>query len=153
MEVILLERINRLGAVGDVVRVKDGFGRNFLIPGKKALRATETNKKVFEAKRAEIDALNAENRAAAEAVAKKIETVTVTLIRQSSEEGKLFGSVTVRDIAEELKLAGHNVPKSQIVISGTIKTTGTYPVKVQLHPEVTVTLNVNVVKNDQEGAA
>lgn len=153
MEVILLERINRLGAVGDIVKVKDGFGRNFLIPNKKALRATEDNKRVFEVKRAEIEAKNAEGRAAAEAKAKKIEGTSVTLVRQASEEGKLFGSVTVRDVAEALAAKGHDVPKSQIVISGTIKTTGTYPVKLTLHPEVVITVDVSVTKSEMGEAA
>lgn len=153
MEVILLERIHRLGATGDIVRVKDGFARNFLIPEKKALRATDTNKKVFDAKRAEIEAENAKSRGLAEEQAKKLEAVSITLVRQASDEGKLFGSVTVRDVSEQLAALGHDVPRSQIVISGTIKTTGTYPVKLTLHPEVIVTVNVSVVKNDIEGAA
>lgn len=152
MEVILLERIGRLGTAGDIVKVKNGFGRNFLIPQHKALRATETNKKVFETKRAEIEAKNAQARAGAEAKAKKLEGVAVTLVRQASEEGKLFGSVTVRDIAEELKVLGHDVPKSQIIISGSIKTTGAYPVKLMLHPEVAVTLDVNVTRSEHDTA-
>lgn len=153
MEIILLERINRLGAVGDIVKVKDGFARNFLIPNKKALRASEDNRRVFEVKRAEIEAKNAEGRASAEAQAKKFDGVKVTLTRQASEEGKLFGSVTVRDIAEQLKDMGHDVPKSKIIISGSIKNTGIYPVKLELHPEVTVTVDVNVTKSDHDLAA
>jgi len=148
MEVILLERVGRLGGTGDIVKVKNGFGRNFLLPQKKALRATAENKKIFEARRAEIEAKNAAARAEAEARAKKLEGLSLTLSRQASEEGKLFGSVTVRDIAEALREQGHDVPRSQIIISGSIKSTGSYSVKAELHPEVTVTISVNVVKSE-----
>ncbi len=150
MEVILLERIGRLGNTGDVVRVKNGFARNFLLPLKKALRASDDNKKIFEAKRADIEARNAEAKAAAEAQAKKLEGVTIALVRQASEEGKLFGSVTVRDLAEALSAKGHNVAKSQILIAQQVKTTGSYTVKVTLHPEVVVPVTVTVSKADQE---
>jgi large subunit ribosomal protein L9 len=119
---------------------------------KKALRANEANKKVYETRKAELEAKNAAGRADAEAHAKVLQALTVSLVRQASEEGKLFGSVTVRDIAENLKEQGQEVRKSAIVISGTIKTTGTYPVKVMLHPEVTVTLNVQVQKSEQDRA-
>lgn len=148
MEVILLERIHRLGNMGEIVKVRDGFARNFLLPNKKALRATEENRKVFDTRRAEIEAANAASRAEAEKLAKTFEGLSVTLVREASEEGKLFGSVTIRDIAERLEEAGHPVPKSQIVISGYIKYTGVYPVKVNLHPEVTATINVNVTRNE-----
>lgn len=150
MEVILLERIGRLGNTGDVVRVKDGFARNFLIPLKKALRASNENKQVFEAKRAEIEARNAEMKTAAEAMAKQMEGTAITLVRQASEEGKLFGSVTVRDVAEALEAKGHVVEKSQLLIAQTIKTTGSYIVKATLHAEVVVPVTVNVIKNEQE---
>lgn len=150
MEVILLERINRLGAVGDVVKVKNGFGRNFLIPRKKALRASEANKRIFEVKRAEIEQKNAQARTEAEARAKTLEGISVTLIRQASEEGKLFGSITVRDVADQLSALGHDVPRSQIVISGHIKSTGTYPVRIDLHPEVAVTLDVTIARSESE---
>ncbi len=150
MEVILLERIGRLGSTGDVVRVKNGFARNFLIPMKKALRATDANKKVFETKRAEIEAKNASVRGEAEKQAKAFEGVSVTLTREASEEGKLFGSVTVRDIAEALEAMGHHVPKSQIIISNNIKTLGTYQVKLNLHADVVVSLDVIVAKSEHE---
>lgn len=150
MEVILLERINRLGSIGETVRVKDGYGRNFLIPRKKALRATQANKAVFEQQRAEIEAQNADAKAAAEAQAKQIEGLNLTITRQASDEGKLFGGVTLRDISEALSAKGHDVPKSQIVIPNTIKTTGAHPVKIQLHAEVVVTLDVEVARNDAE---
>ncbi|MBV8939061.1 MAG: 50S ribosomal protein L9 [Alphaproteobacteria bacterium] len=153
MEVILLERIHRLGGMGDTVKVKDGFARNFLLPQKKALRATESNKALFEAKRGEIEAQNAASRGEAEKKVAALEGVTVTLVRQASEEGKLFGSVTVRDISEGLKEQGFDVPKSQIVISGSIKTTGTYPVKLNLHADVTAIVQVSVVRNEIVEAA
>lgn len=152
MEVILLERIARLGGVGDVVKVRDGYGRNFLIPQKKALRASEANKKVFEERRHIIEQQNAELKAAAEVKAKKIEGIKITLVRQASQEGKLYGSVTVRDIADALKDAGHEVPKSQIVMSGTIKTTGDYPVRLLLHAEVVTPVTVSVVRLETEAA-
>src|SRR5690349_1336906 len=123
MEVILLERIARLGGIGDVVKVKNGFARNFLIPMKKALRASEDNKKVFEERRHIIEEQNAKAKAGAEKIAKAMEGMKLTLIRQASQEGKLYGSVGVRDIADALKEAGHDVPKSQIVMLGAIKTT------------------------------
>lgn len=153
MEVILLERMGRMGGMGDIVKVKDGFGRNFLLPRKKALRATEENKKIFESKRAEIEASNAASRAEAEKHAATLSGLTVTLVRQASEEGKLFGSVTVRDIAEKMEEMGHKVPKSQIVISGSIKSTGTYAVKINLHADVTATVNVNVIRSEITEAA
>src|ERR1700734_1990578 len=122
MEVILLERIARLGAVGETVKVKNGYARNFLIPMKKALRASEDNKKVFEERRQITEERNAKAWGEAEARAAKIAGIALTLVRQASQEGKLYGSVTVRDIAEALKEAGHEVPKSQIIISNAIKT-------------------------------
>src|SRR5690606_9706082 len=133
MEVILLERIARLGGIGDVVKVKNGFARNFLIPKKKALRANEESKKLFEERRHIIEQQNAEARTAAEAIAGKLAGSTITLVRQASQEGKLYGSVAVRDIAEALEQAGHSIPKSQIVLSSTIKNTGDYQVRVNLH--------------------
>jgi large subunit ribosomal protein L9 len=152
MEVILLERIARLGTIGDVVKVRNGFARNFLIPEKKALRATDANKKVFESKRAEIEATNAQNKQEAEAIASKISGTAITLVRQASQEGKLYGSVAGRDIAEALKEAGHEVPKSQIILSGTIKTTGQFPVRISLHPDVACNITVDVVRLETEAA-
>ena len=127
MEVILLERIARLGNMGDIVKVRDGYGRNFLIPMKKALRATNENKKVFEAKRHIIEEQNKKGREAAEIVAKKLEGVKLSLVRQASQEGKLYGSVTIRDISDVLKTEGYDIPNSQIVLSQIIKNTGEYP--------------------------
>ena len=152
MEVILLERIQRLGAVGDIVKVKNGFARNFLIPMKKAMRATAESKKLFEERRHIIEQENAKNRDAAQVEATKLEGISLSIVRQASQEGKLYGSVTVRDIAEALKEKGYDVPKSQIVLSQIIKTTGEYPVRVTLHAEVVVTVTLSIVRNESEAA-
>lgn len=150
MDVILLERVEKLGAIGDVVKVKDGFARNFLLPRKKALRANEANKKVFEANRARIEADNANRRAEAEVESKTFENATVTLIRQASNVGQLYGSVAVRDLVEALVADGHKVNKSQIVLDRPIKAIGVYDVRVALHPEVAVTVKVNVARSPEE---
>jgi len=150
MEVILLERVGRLGTVGDVVKVKDGYGRNFLLPQKKALRATKDNKAVFETRRAEIEAANAATRTEAEKQAKKLTNISVKLVRQASEDGKLYGSVTVRDIAEALQEQGHAIDRKQLVLAATIKTTGSYNATIVLHPEVLLTLVVNIVRNESD---
>ena len=152
MEVILLERIARLGTVGETVKVRNGYGRNFLIPMKKALRATEANKKIFEARRGEIEANNAKTLAEAQAQAKKFEGTALTLTRQASQEGKLYGSVTVRDIAEALKEAGHAIPKSQIVITTAIKSIGEYTVRITLHAEVVANVKVTIARSESEAA-
>ena len=150
MDVILLERVEKLGAIGDVVKVKDGFARNFLLPRKKALRANEANKKVFEANRERIVADNAARRTDAEAEAKTLEGVSVTLIRQSSNTGQLYGSVAVRDLVDALVADGHKVDKSQIALDRPIKAIGLHEVKVSLHPEVAVTVKVNVARSPEE---
>ena len=150
MDVILLERVEKLGAIGDVVKVKDGFARNFLLPNKKALRANEANKKVFEANRAKIEADNANRRGEAEKEAKTWEKVAVTIIRQASNTGQLYGSVAVRDIVEALVADGHKVIKSQVVLDKPIKAIGLYEVKVALHPEVSVAVKVNVARSPEE---
>ncbi len=147
MQVILLERINRLGNVGDVVNVKPGFARNFLLPFKKALRASEANKAVFEGKRAALEAQNAEGRAAAEKRAASMQNLTVTVVRQASDDGKLFGSVAVRDIAEALAEQGHTVERRQVDLATAIKSLGVYEAVVYLHPEVPVTVKVHVARN------
>lgn len=150
MDVILLERVEKLGGIGDVVKVKDGFARNYLLPRKKALRANEANKKVFEANRARIEAENASRRADAEKEASSFNDVTVTLIRQASNTGHLYGSVAVRDLVEALVADGHKVNKAQIVLDRPIKSIGVYEVKVALHPEVSVTVKVNVARSPEE---
>jgi large subunit ribosomal protein L9 len=150
MEVILLERVEKLGAIGDVVTVKNGFARNYLLPNKKALRANEANRKVFEANRAKIEADNADRRADAEKASKDVEGKTVQLIRQASNTGQLYGSVSARDIVEALDAEGAKVTKSQIVLDRPIKAIGMHDVKVALHPEVAVTVRVNVARSPEE---
>jgi len=150
MEVILLERIEKLGQIGDVVSVKNGFARNYLLPNKKALRANDANKKVFEANRSKIEADNAERRAEAEKSAGGVDGKTVQLIRQASNVGHLYGSVSARDIVEALEGVGAKVGKSQIVLDRPIKAIGMHEVKVALHPEVSVTIKVNVARSPEE---
>jgi large subunit ribosomal protein L9 len=152
MEVILLERIARLGTIGDLVNVRNGYARNFLIPFKKALRASEANKKVFEARRSEIEAANASAKAEAEIIAKKLDGFTLTLARQASQEGKLYGSIAVRDIAEELKAAGHTVERSQIIMAAALKNIGNFPIKINLHADVVATVNVDIKRLEAEAA-
>ena len=150
MQVILLERVEKLGSIGDVVTVKNGFARNYLLPNKKALRANEANKKVFEANRAKIESDNAERRTDAEKASKDVDGKTVKLIRQASNTGQLYGSVSARDIVEALEAEGAKVTKSQIVLDRPIKTIGVHDVKVALHPEVSVQVKVNVARSPEE---
>ena len=150
MEVILLERVEKLGAIGDVVKVKDGFARNYLLPRKKALRANEANRKVFDANRARIEEENASRRGEAEKAAKGVDGKTVKLIRQASNTGQLYGSVSARDIAEALEGVGATVAKSQVVLDRPIKTIGLHEVKIALHPEVQVLVKVNVARSPEE---
>ncbi len=150
MQVILLERVEKLGRIGDVVTVKDGFARNFLLPNKKALRANDANRRVFEANRERIEAENATRRADAEGEAKTLEGVSVTLIRQASNVGQLYGSVAVRDLVDALVADGHKVNKSQVVLDKPIKSIGLHEVRVALHPEVSVTVKVNVARSPEE---
>ncbi|HEX8641447.1 MAG TPA: 50S ribosomal protein L9 [Allosphingosinicella sp.] len=150
MEVILLERIEKLGAIGDVVKVKNGYARNFLLPRGKALRANESNRKVFEANREKIESQNAERRSEAEKDAKKIDGLKLQLIRQASNTGQLYGSVSARDLAEALEADGHKVAKNQIVLDRPIKAVGVQDVKIALHPEVAVTIQVNVARSPEE---
>ena len=150
MEVILLERVEKLGQIGDIVTVKNGFARNYLLPNKKALRANEANKKVFEANRAKIEADNAGRKVEAEKASKGVEGKTVQLIRQASNVGALYGSVSARDIVEALEGEGAKVSKSQIVLDRPIKAIGLHEVKVALHPEVSVIVKVNVARSPEE---
>ncbi|PKP91391.1 MAG: 50S ribosomal protein L9 [Alphaproteobacteria bacterium HGW-Alphaproteobacteria-16] len=150
MEIILLERVEKLGHIGDVVKVKDGFARNFLLPNKKALRANEANRKIFEANRERIVAENAAKRTEAEAESKNLDGVSVTLIRQASNTGQLYGSVAVRDIVDALNADDHKVTKAQVVLDKPIKSIGLYEVKVALHAEVAVTVKVNVARSPEE---
>jgi large subunit ribosomal protein L9 len=150
MEVILLERVEKLGAIGDVVKVKNGYARNFLLPNGKALRANEANRKVFESNRERIEAQNAERRSAAERDSKGVEGATVQLIRQASNVGQLYGSVSARDLAEALEAQGHKIAKNQIVLDRPIKSIGIQDVRIALHPEVSVTIRVNVARSPEE---
>lgn len=150
MDIILLERVEKLGAIGDVVSVKDGYARNYLLPNKKALRANERNKKVFEANRAKIEAENAEKRSDAEKHSANVEGKQVILIRASSNSGQLYGSVSVRDIVEALNEQGAEVAKQMIVLERPIKTLGVFDVRVNLHPEVSVNVQVNVARSPDE---
>ena len=151
MEVILLERIEKLGGIGDVVTVKNGFARNFLLPNNKALRANDTNRKLFEANRGKIEADNAERRTDAEGRAKDIDGKQVVLIRQASNTGQLYGSVSVRDIVDALVEDGAaNITKAMVELERPIKSLGLFDVKVKLHPEVIVTVGVNVARSPDE---
>lgn len=150
MEVILLERIERLGGLGDVVKVKPGFARNFLLPQKKALRATPENIKYFEAQRAQLEAANQTRRQEAEVAATGLDGQSVTLVRQAGESGQLYGSVTTRDIVAALKDAGHAVERRQVYLGAPIKELGVFPVRIALHPEVSATVTVNVAKSEEE---
>jgi large subunit ribosomal protein L9 len=150
MDVILLERVEKLGGIGDVVTVKNGFARNYLLPNKKALRANEANRKVFDANRARIESDNAERRTGAEAASKGIDGKTVQLIRQASNTGQLYGSVSARDIVDALESDGAKVAKSQVVLDRPIKAIGMHEVRVALHPEVNITVKVNVARSPEE---
>jgi large subunit ribosomal protein L9 len=150
MDIILLERVEKLGGIGDVVSVKDGYARNFLLPNKKALRANAANKKVFEANRERLEQDNADRRVEAEKQGSKIEGAEIILIRASSNSGQLYGSVSVRDIVAGLADQGHEVDKRQVIMGSPIKTIGMFDVTVSLHPEVQVTVKANVARSPDE---
>jgi large subunit ribosomal protein L9 len=150
MKVILLERVGRIGHIGDEVTVKDGFARNFLLPQSKALRATAANRARFEKERAEIEKRNQERREAAAGIAQGLNGSTVVMIRQAAETGQLYGSVSTRDIAEALTAAGHNVARSQVTLVDPIKVVGLHVVPLHLHAEVDVIVNVNVARSEDE---
>lgn len=150
MDIILLERIEKLGSIGDVVTVKDGYARNFLLPQKKALRANEANKKVFEANRERLEKENAERRTVAEGLGEKVAGAEVVLIRAASNAGQLYGSVSVRDIVAGLADQGHAVDKRMVIMGSPIKTIGMHDVTIALHPEVRVTVKANVARSDDE---
>jgi len=150
MEVILLERVAKLGQMGEVVRVKNGFARNYLLPKGKALRATEENRSRFEGMKADLEARNTELRGHAETASKKVANKTVVVLRQAGESGQLFGSVTNRDIAGLLSTADLTIDRSQIVLNAPIKAIGMYKIPVALHPEVEVTVTVTVARSQDE---
>jgi large subunit ribosomal protein L9 len=150
MKVILLERVERLGSLGDVVTVKDGFARNFLLPRSKALRATQANMKVFEGQRVEIENRNATARAAAEKAGQRLDGSTYVMIRQAGDSGQLYGSVSGRDIADAVNAEGGRIDRSMVALDKPIKALGLHPVKVRLHAEVTVTVTINIARSADE---
>ena len=150
MKIVLLERVENLGHIGDVVGVKDGYARNFLLPRHKALRATAANLKVFEAQKEQIVARNAAAKASAEKAAGDLDGTTYIIIRQAGDSGQLYGSVNARDVAEAVEAAGQKVERNQIVLDIPIKTLGMHSLKVRLHAEVAVTITVNVARSQDE---
>ena len=152
MEVILLERVEKLGQMGDIVSVKDGFARNFLLPKKKALRATAANKARYDAEKARLEADNLERKSEAEAIAAKVADVKCVLIRSAGDSGQLYGSVNSRDIAEAVTEAGVTIARSQVILNRAIKTLGLHDVDVRLHPEVTVSVVINIARSEEEAA-
>ena len=152
MDVILLERIESLGQMGDVVKVKPGYARNFLLPQKKALRATKENREFFDKQRAQLEAQNLQRRSDAQAVSSKMENLSVVIIRQAGEFGQLYGSVTTRDIAAAVTAAGFTVNRQQVYLDQPIKTLGLSKARVALHPEVSISVTVNVALTEEEAA-
>lgn len=150
MKVILLERVEGTGVLGDVVTVKDGFARNFLLPRQKALRATKANEAAFEAQRAEIEARNVKNRESAEKNGESLDGTQYVLIRQAGESGQLYGSVAGRDVADAIRAEGGKVDRSMVVLDKPIKTLGVHEVKVKLHAEVTITVTLNIARSADE---
>ncbi len=150
IKVILLQRVAKLGHIGDVVKVKPGFARNYLLPKKIALRANEENMKYFEERKVQIEAANAESRAEAQKIADKVKVFSITLIRQASEKGQLYGSVTARDIAAAIKEQDVNVSPGQVNLNVPIKMLGVYDLSVDLHPEVSVPVKLSVAKSEEE---
>jgi len=150
MQVILLERVEKLGQMGDVVKVKDGFARNYLLPKKKALRATERNRSYFETQRAQLEARNLERRSEARAVAEKLEGKTFVLLRQAGDRGQLYGSVSPRDLVAIMMAGDFTVSRGQIALNTAIKTIGLHTVPIALHPEIEVTITVNVARSADE---
>jgi large subunit ribosomal protein L9 len=150
MKVILLERVEGRGGLGDVVNVKDGYARNFLLPRSKALRATSANLKVFEAQRAEIEARNTKAKEIAGKAGQALDDSSYVLIRQAGESGQLYGSVSGRDVAEIVNAGGGKIDRAMVVLDKPLKTLGVHPVKVRLHPEVAVTVNINIARSQDE---
>ncbi|HEY2445146.1 MAG TPA: 50S ribosomal protein L9 [Rhizomicrobium sp.] len=150
MQVILLERVEKLGQMGDVVKVKDGFARNYLLPKKKALRATKQNRSYFETQRAQLEARNLEHKSEASTVAAKLEGKRFVLLRQAGDRGQLYGSVSPRDIADVISAGGFSVSRTQVPLDKAIKTIGLFPVVVVLHPEVRVHVTINVARTEDE---
>ncbi len=150
MQVILLERVEKLGQMGDEVKVKDGFGRNYLLPQKKALRATKANREFFQMQKSQLEAQNLKQKGEAEKVGKKLEGQTFALLRQAGDRGQLYGSVSPRDISDVITAGGFTVSRTQVPLDKAIKTIGLFPVSVVLHPEVRVTVTINVARTEEE---
>ena len=150
MQVILLERIRKLGQMGEIVTVKDGFARNYLLPQKKAMRATKANMAVFETQRAQLEARNLELKTEAEKVGEKLDGQSAIVIRQAGDTGQLYGSVSTRDIAEALTAAGFTVTRTQVLLEKPIKALGVHEMEIQLHPEVLVKVTINVARTEEE---
>jgi len=150
MEVILLQRIEKLGQMGQTVKVKAGYARNYLLPRRKAIRATDDNKAKFEKQRAQLEATNLAKRTEAEAISGKVEGLTVVIIRQAGETGQLYGSVSARDIATAATKAGVTIDRNQILMDRPLKDLGLHPIRVALHPEVVVNITANVAKSEEE---
>jgi large subunit ribosomal protein L9 len=150
MDVILLERVANLGALGEVVSVKPGYARNYLLPMKKALRATKENSAYFDRQKDAIEKTNAEKRSEATTEGSKIQGISVVIVRQAAESGQLYGSVTARDVADAVQAVGHTVSRQHVVISNPIKTLGLFEITLNLHAEVAVTITVNVARSEEE---
>jgi large subunit ribosomal protein L9 len=150
MQVILLERVEKLGQMGDEVRVKDGFARNYLLPQKKALRANKTNREYFQTQKAQLEARNLERKSEAQKIAEKLEGKTFVLLRQAGDRGQLYGSVSPRDIADVITEGGFSVSRTQVPLDKAIKDIGLVPVNVVLHPEVRVKITLNVARTEDE---
>ena len=150
MELILLERVENLGQIGDVVKVRAGYARNYLLPNKKALRANEANRKLFENQRADLEARNLERRKDAEGAAAKLDGRSFVVIRQASDMGLLYGSVSTRDIAEAASKDGAHIDRSQVRLDKPLKNLGIFPVRVMLHPEVSVSITINIARSEEE---
>ena len=150
MEVILLERIEKVGKLGDVVKVKAGFARNYLLPQNKALRANKANLSIYEKEKEKYEKLNNEKLSAAEKIAKKMESISINIIKQASDSGQLYGSVSTRDITEELNNQGHNIEKRQIVLKSVIKNVGQHKVRIVIHPEFIINISVNIARTLEE---
>jgi len=153
MQVILLERVEKLGQMGDEVRVRDGFARNFLLPKKKALRATKANREYFQGQKAHLEANNLRLKGEAEKAGQKLDGQKFVLIRQAGDRGQLYGSVSPRDVADAMEKAGFKVDRHQVQISQAIKAIGLFTIPVVLHPEVKVNVTINVARSEDEAAA
>ena len=150
MEVILLERIEKLGKLGDVVKVKAGFARNYLLPQKKALRANKENLSIYEKEKEKYEVLNKAKLSEAEKIAKTMENISINIIKQASDSGQLYGSVSTRDIADELKIQGHEIEKRQVILKSVIKNIGHHEVRVVIHPEFIINISVNIARTLEE---